>query len=212
MKTIVYFIRHSEPMTQTKDILNHDNLQIKNEKNPLSVIGEKKAEELSLNDEMKNVDILICSNYVRAISTAKYIAYQNNIDVNISEAFGERKFGINDWNEKPRNFDLKQIEDENYKLGNGESRKEVADRMYNELMKVLKENQGKRVAIVSHATAITFLFMNMFEYKLDSMKIKYNEKTIIDESFVWKAPEVFKIIYEDNELVSIENVRNFNDK
>lgn len=59
--------------------------QIKNEQNPLSDKGEILAQELSKIAELKNIDVLYSSNYVRAISTAKYIAEKNNIKINIDE-------------------------------------------------------------------------------------------------------------------------------
>lgn len=192
-------------MNNTKNINNTDDLQIQNEKTPLSVEGEEKAKSLSLKDEMQNIDLVISSNYVRAVSTAKYIAHQNKLDINIIEDFGERKFGVNKWDEKPKDFDKKQIDDENYKLKNGESRKETADRMYKALMNVLEKNKGKRIAIVSHATAITYLFMKMF--KSDGITISYNGKKLMDKNFVWNAPEIFKLVYENDNLISIENVR-----
>lgn len=207
MKTYIYLIRHSNPMNNKKYINNSDDLQIENEKNPLSVDGEERARDLSLIDDMKNIDVVISSNYVRAISTAKYIAYQNNLNINIIEDFGERKFGVKSWDEKPKNFTQRQIEDENYKMPNGESRKETADRMYKALMEVLNEYSGKKVSIVSHATAITYLFMKMFNYQKGTMNIDFNGRIIMDENFVWTAPEVFKLIYEDNKLVNVENVR-----
>lgn len=194
-------------MNNKININNSDDLQIENEKNPLSVDGEEEAGKLSLIDEMKDIELVISSNYVRAISTAKYIAYQNNLDINVIEGFGERKFGINSWDEKPKNFTQKQLEDENYKMPNGESRKETADRMYNALMGVLNEYSGKKVAIVSHATAITYLFMKMFNYQKGTMNIDFNGKKVTDENFVWNAPEVFKLIFEDDNLVDIENVK-----
>ena len=48
-----------------------------------------------------NFDIVYSSNYVRAISTAKYFT---NDKVNIDESFGERKFGISNQEELPANF------------------------------------------------------------------------------------------------------------
>lgn len=53
---------------------------------------------------MKNVDVVISSNYVRAIATAKYIAEYNNTNINIIDEFGERKFGIDNRNELPNDF------------------------------------------------------------------------------------------------------------
>lgn len=194
-------------MDNKKYINNSDDLQTENEKNPLSVDGEERARNLSLIDEMKDIDVVISSNYVRAISTAKYLAHQNKLDINIMEGFGERKFGVNSWNEKPKDFTQRQLDDENYKIKNGESRKETADRMYDTLMKVLDEYKGKRIAIVSHATAITYLFMKMFDYQKGTMNIDFNGIKVIDENFVWNAPEVFKLEFDNNEIVSVENVR-----
>lgn len=205
MNTIIYLIRHSEPTKIISHLINNDNLQIRNEKTVLSTSGEKKAEKLSSNEEMKNVDVVISSNYVRAIATAKYIAEYNNTNINIIDEFGERKFGIDNWNELPNDFEKKQIEDPNFKINNGENQREVADRMYNALIKVLNNYKGKKVVIVSHATAITFLFMKLGLYKDNC--IYYNNKKLIDSNFKWNAPEVFKLNFCDNDLQSIENIK-----
>ena len=89
--TYVYLIRHSEQLKIENMILENEDSQISNEKIILSIEGEKKAEEISKLTELSNIDVLWSSNYVRAISTAKYIASQNNIDINIDENFNERK-------------------------------------------------------------------------------------------------------------------------
>ena len=83
----------------------------------------------------KNFDIVISSNYVRAISTAKYFTKDKLF---IDDNFGERKFGVNSWDELPSGFELRQNDDENYKIGDGESQKEVRERVYKALMKVIK--------------------------------------------------------------------------
>lgn len=205
MKTTIYLIRHSIPSKNSDNIDITIPLQIRNEKNPLSPEGEQKAKELSKMSELKNIDVVISSNYVRALSTAKYIAKENNINIVVNEAFGERKHGINNWNELPENFEQRQLEDKLYKLPNGESQEEVANRMYNALLKVLKENKGKRVAIVSHATAITFLFIKLGKY-IDK-NIYFNDKIVIDKEFNWNAPEIFKLEFNDNKLINIKNIR-----
>lgn len=89
--------------------------------------------------------MVISSNYVRAMSTAKYFAARNNLPVLIDENFGERKFGINKWSEKPVDFEQKQREDKNYKIGDGESLNEVANRMNNELRKIVAKNENKKL-------------------------------------------------------------------
>ena len=57
----------------------------------LSINGERLAEELSNNAELQNIDELWSSSYSRAVCTAKYIAEKNNLLINISDNFGERK-------------------------------------------------------------------------------------------------------------------------
>lgn len=204
MNTTIYLIRHSEPTKIVNNGLGSDSLQVCNEKNILSSVGEKKAEKLSQIEEMQNIDLVISSNYVRAMSTAKYIAEANNVSINVIDEFGERKFGIDDWCELPENFGVKQIENPDFKIKNGECQREVAKRMYDALLEVLKENKGKRIAIISHATAITFLLMKLGVYK--DKKIYFNDDVVVDENFKWKAPEVFKFSFKDDKLMLIENI------
>jgi len=92
-KTIVYLIRHSEQLKINGIKKIEEDNQISNEKIILSVEGENKARELSEREELNNIDIVWSSNYVRAISTAKYIAYRNNLLINIDSNFNERKLG-----------------------------------------------------------------------------------------------------------------------
>lgn len=89
--THVYLIRHSEQLKIMNKIVKNEESQISNEKIILSVEGEKKAQEISKLEELDKIDTLWSSNYVRAIATAKYIAKQNNIEINIDESFNERK-------------------------------------------------------------------------------------------------------------------------
>lgn len=205
MEKIIYLMRHSEPLKNINSIFNNDVLQIWNEKGPLSVNGEEKAKRLAELNELKNIDLVISSNYVRAICTAKYIADSNNIQLNIIEEFGERKFGINSWDELPDSFEQKQIEDIDFKMVNGESRREVANRMNNALNYVLENYSQNRIAIVSHATAITFLFMKLAT--IVNGNLIFNNRVVINKEFSWNAPDVFKLIFDDNnKLIDIFHI------
>lgn len=92
-------MRHSRAM-KPQNINNTDLLQLQNEKQILTVNGEIIAKEKSQLEEPKNFNCVYSSNYVRAISTAKHFADEIKID----ERFGERKFGINNWDESPSDF------------------------------------------------------------------------------------------------------------
>ena len=148
MKTVVYLIRHSEKYKRFINIDNNDSFQLCNEKIILSNEGEEKAKKLSEIEELSNIDIVIASNYVRSIETAKYIADRNNKDIFIMDGCGERKIGTNSIEEYPKDFELKQYFDDSYKLPRGESKTEVTDRMYNSIISIINLYKGKRVAIV----------------------------------------------------------------
>ena len=106
--TTVYLIRHSKPINSNiNNNLNSDNLQIQNEKKCLSIEGEQMAQEKMNNPEFNDIDILFSSSFVRAIQTAKYLAKNNNIEINVVSDLGERKFGISSWNEFPEGFERK---------------------------------------------------------------------------------------------------------
>ena len=208
--TTIYLIRHSKTLKVNNEF-NNDNLQIQNEKYSLSIEGEQIAQDKLNKDDLNNIDTIYSSNYVRAIQTAKYIAEKNNLEINIDSDLGERKFGINNWNELPENFERNQLLDENYKIGNGESRKEVTNRMYNSILRILNDNKNKRIAIISHGTAITFLLNKWCNIEYINDKLRYSfEKNLLLEGYIDNC-DCFKLEFDDNNnIFNIEN--KFNNK
>lgn len=199
MKTI-YFMRHSEPLKPI-NINNNDSLQVQNEKWVLTVNGEMLEKEKSEYIELKNFDIVISSNYVRAISTAKYFTKDK---IFIDDNFGERKFGINNWDELPKDFGKRQFDDFNYKLPNGESINEVIEREYNSLINILNNSHDKKVLIVGHSTAIASLFSKWCEIDYTD-GYKFNGKRFFDGK--WNYCEAFKLQFDDNnDLISIDKL------
>lgn len=203
--TVVYLIRHSKTQ-KVNNSFNNDNLQIQNEKSILSIEGERIAQEKLNNEEFNNIDILYSSNYVRAIQTAKYIAERNNIDINIDSDLGERKFGINSWNDLPEGFEKRQLIDDTYKIGDGESQIEVKERMYNTLTSILNNNKDKRIAIVSHATAIIFLLKKWCDIEVSEGKgkITFNNNTVFNDILNYCV--TFKLEFDENNLINIESI------
>lgn len=202
MITTIYLMRHSIPFKEHRGTTNtNETILIENEKSPLSIAGEKLAEEKSSQEEFKNLDIVYSSNYVRAMATAKYFASANNLKVNIDEVFNERIHGVDSWSDLPQEFELKQFNDENFKVGYGESQKEVQTRMFNGLMKVLNENKGKRIAIISHSTAIAFLLKKWCEVFYDK-EYTFNNKVFFNGK--WEHLQSFKLEFKDDELINIE--------
>ena len=212
MKT-VYLIRHSKAM-KLNNKYNFESLQIQNEKNILSIEGEELARKKLVNSELTNLDLIASSNYSRAIGTAKYLTINNNKEIVILPNFGERKFGVDSYEELPKNFYKKQFEDENFKMSNGESIKEVKIRMINELSNLLSKDYN-RIAIVSHSKAIECLLAYWCKISIKELNIKTEDKTIeINIKFKDKNIKInniencmiFKLEFKNNELINIELV------
>ena len=204
--TTIYLIRHSKPL-KVNNNSNSDSLQIQNEKSSLSIEGENIAREKLYNEELQNIDIICSSNYVRAIQTAKYLAEKNSLEINVDSELGERRFGINSWDELPEGFEKQQVIDENYKIGNGESQVEVRKRMHNVIMKILSNNKGKRIAVFSHATAIVFLLKQWCSIEINNGKgnVEYNGNTIFNDSLNYCV--TFKLSFDDNNsLIDITGI------
>ena len=210
MNTIVYLIRHSTKFgPKYIDIYNtDDDDQLKTEKKMLSVEGEERAKILSNEKEFEDIDIVYCSNYVRAMQTAKYFLVKKNLHLNIDERLNERKKGTYD-HEKYPDFFTRQYLDKNFKSEDGESQVEVNKRMIEVFWEIVNNNKNKKIVIVAHGTSISFLLMNWCKL-LDVnesylRKFEYNNEVIINRQF--KAPEVFKLTLNDNnEILNIENL------
>ena len=188
--TTVYLLRHSEPL-KVNNIENSDSLQLQNEKWGLTINGENIAKEKSKNSELQDFDIVFSSNYVRAIATAKYFT---NDKINVVESFGERKFGIDNWNELPDDFSKKQYEDFDYKFSNGESLNMVINREYQALNNILNNYKNKKVLIVGHSTAIASLLTKWCD--VDFMgDYKFNNEVFFDGK--WNYCETFKLEFDE---------------
>ena len=183
---------------------NNESLQLQNEKMPLSIEGEELASNISKEEELQSIDVVISSNYVRAMATAKYISNANNVNLIVNSVFGERKFGINSWDELPSGFGLRQNNDENYKVGDGESQKEVRERVYKALIDVIDKYKDKRVVIVSHGSAILWLLKQWCDVNLVDKYVMFNGKIILEDN-VFNCT-TFKLEFDDKKLVNIEKV------
>lgn len=209
--TTIYLLRHSQPFRKLLGEYNANEVeQIRNEKNPLSVEGENLAKELSEREELQNIDVIYSSHYVRTMCTAKYIAENNNIKLNVDERLGERKFGVDDMSELPKTYFEDQFRNWDYKLDNGESTNEVSKRMNEILLEILNDNKGKTIAVVSHGTAISTMLKTWCNVILNEntklIEFYFNNNLVFDGN--WNCPELFKLEFsEKDNLVSINNIR-----
>jgi probable phosphoglycerate mutase len=208
-ETIIYLIRHSDRLREYGIINAQEDDQIRNEKFILSIDGEKKAKKLSKRKCLKNIDCLWSSNHVRAISTAKYIAIENNIDINIDSRFGERKLGdlatlkqlamgkVND-------YSTDQLLDPYLKNKDGENNIEVMKRMFEGISHLIDNNLNKRIAIVTHGAAIKFLLMKWCTYDHENASILYKGKFICNRHI--EPTDCIRLIFKNKELISIKKM------
>lgn len=204
MVTEVYFLKHSQyNRFNYYDV--DDTFLIKNERQILTCKGEKLADEVSNKEELQNIDVVFSSHYVRALSTAKYVASKNNIDINVSDKLGERIYG--NVNEDYEKFEKKQLLDFDYKVINGESLNDVKKRMTDYLKTILKIYEGKRICIVTHSACLIALFSAWCnkEYNCDEeLMLSYQGNVIINEYI--KDCELFKVTFDNLNVKNIEHI------
>lgn len=206
MNTIVYFIRHADTIDE-KGIRNtKETSQMINEKEILSIKGEEDSKRLSKNEELKNIDTIWCSSYVRAKQTAKYIAEENNLQINLDDRLNERKLGnleeiaIFMKDKKTRDPSQEQLLYPKFKTSDGESAEDTNKRMTEFLKECLNENKGKKIAIVSHGGSIKFLLLNWCKVN-ENMKLEYK-----DNELNFTSPSLLKLTFKDEELMNIEQI------
>ena len=202
MSTTVFLIRHSN--AKAIKLKGRSSLLERNKNTGLSREGRIIAKDFSKNKYLQNIDVLISSDYKRAIETALFFS-KNKKSYEINSLFGERIHGVNSFSELPKDFEKKQIEDENFRVGFGESQKEVRSRMYHALQEVLEFNKGKNVAIISHSTAITFLLLKWCSINKNG-EYEYKDKVIFNGE--WKPCTSFKLVFDDNNrLIDINEIK-----
>lgn len=101
--------------------------------------------------------------------------------------------------ELDRPYTIEQMLNSKLKCTNGESMEEVKARMDNSIKRIVNENLGKKVAIISHGASIKFFLMNWC--KLSGAYLYYKENCIRVNS-----PGVIKILIEDGSVVNIETI------
>lgn len=155
MKTKIYLIRH----TQTVGNIEH-RLTGREE---YEVTEKGKSYVSKMTERLKNVkfDIAYASTSKRTSETIQELADFNNLSIIEDEDLCEMYFGIYEgktWDEiniiNPKIDRLHQETNEICEIPEQETTEEVANRIYNEITKIVLENLGKTILICSHGVAI----------------------------------------------------------
>jgi len=206
-KTTIYLVRHAHKSNSVQYLSSSDENSI-DRLRPLSVKGIQQAENIAKLHCFQGVNVIYSSEYSRAIMTALFLAESCGCQIQVREAFNERLRRKNALVQMPDDFRLKQMRDINYKIGGGESRREVFERFYGGIANILREHRGQTIAIFTHKTAITMFLMNWCDYYIkEDVHLSYNNQVVF--SGKWNgSPEIFKMEFNHSIVTDILKVDN----
>lgn len=200
--TTIYLINNT--LTMNKLDYSEETLEQRRKMRILSIEGEKESEKLVNLDYLKRVNVIYSSPYVMSIGTAKYLAQELELEIEISRDLGERVLGaIGD--KKIRMINEMQENDFSYKLAGGESLNDTKRRMTSFINKVKRLEKDKTIAMFTHNVAITSYLSEYCTkgFNLDNRLIlNYGEEAIIDGA--WDGINIIEIIFDGDNVVSIK--------
>ena len=142
--TTIYFIRHAEP-----DYTIHDDME-----RPLTAEGEKSCSKVTKYLKDKKIDQIYSSPYKRAVDTVRDFSKASGLMIKTIYDLRERAVDSG-WIENFSEFVHNQWGNFDYKLGGGESLREVEIRSIPTLEALLRQYPGENIVIGSHGTAIS---------------------------------------------------------
>jgi 2,3-bisphosphoglycerate-dependent phosphoglycerate mutase len=182
MKTIIYMTRHAESP------YNEGNERTRG----LTPKGREDVNKVTeiLMDE--GIDVIISSPYARAILSVDDLAQRLNLEIRTFEDLRERHFAA----DEIEVTELMSVINENfngsdYALPGGESNSDCQNRSINVLKGILKEYEGKKIAIGTHSVVMT-LMMNYYDSNYGSDFLNQLTK-----------PDIYRMQFDNLELEEI---------
>lgn len=200
--TTIYLINNSLTMNNI-NFSDRESLISRREKRILSIEGEKESAKLANSSLLAKVNVIYSSPYVMSIGTAKYLANNLGIDINIKDNIGERVLGELG-SKKIRQVSEIQENDFDYRLNGGESFNDVRIRMLGFIHQILREDEDKTIAVFTHNVAITCLLSEYCDkgFNLDNRLIlNYENDAIVDGA--WDGINVIELVFDNGNLESI---------
>ena len=150
----VYLLRHG---ATDNNLAKPPRLQGKTVDGPLSAEGRRQAELAAQGLQHQQLDAVFCSPLRRAQETAEIVARPHRLDVQVVPQISEVDVGAwegRTWEEIERSEPelYRQFMDDPARHGyrDGESLTDVRDRVVPVLDQLLRDNQGKRIAVIAH--------------------------------------------------------------
>ena len=104
-------------------------------------------------------------------------------------------------NKKTKDPSQEQLLDIKFKTSDGESAEDTRKRMTNFFDKILKEYEGKKIAVISHGGSIKFFLLNWCKVD-ENIKLVYNN-TVLNIT----SPCLLKMTFRKNELINLEQIK-----
>ncbi len=170
METVLYIVRHGFSIANAEKIFTgHTNI-------PLSELGVKQASHVTDYFLDKKVDVIYSSDLDRAYDTVKGVADSKNLEIIKNQNLREIYAG--EWEGKTFSELLEQYPDysmwrttvHKVRTTGGESVMELANRVYNEVLKIAKAEIGKTVLIGTHATPLRALIAKISGGSFEKMQ------------------------------------------
>lgn len=200
MKSKIFIVRHTETVGNVeKRLTGRQDYEITNR-------GKILVDELT--DHFKNIkfDRIYASTSQRTVKTVEKLAELNGISVEEKEELCEMYFGIYDgwkWEEVDRvNPQVKLNQNKtNEILGipNQENTDDVANRIYECILNLARQNEGKTILICSHGVAI-----EAFLRKIAGVPFRYEK-----EKFCQHNVAINELEFENDEfyIIQLANIR-----
>lgn len=200
MKSKIFIVRHTETVGNVeKRLTGRQDYEITNR-------GKILVDELT--DHFKNIkfDRIYASTSQRTVKTVQKLAELNGIRVEEKEELCEMYFGIYDgwkWEEVDRvNPQVKLNQNKtNEILGipNQENTDDVANRIYECILNLARQNEGKTILICSHGVAI-----EAFLRKIEGVPFRYEK-----EKFCQHNVAINELEFENDEfyIIQLANTR-----
>ena len=191
MKTRLFIVRHTETIGNVEKRLTG------RQDYSITANGEILIQKLTRELENIKFDKIYSSTSGRAIKTIEQIANKQKLKIEESDELCEMYFGIYDgWKWEDVNKiqpEIKQKQNEiNEIIGipKQESMEETANRIYDYILRILKDNEGKTILVSSHGIAI-----EAFLRKIENVKFRYER-----EKFCQHNVAINELEYENNKF------------
>ena len=191
MKTRLFIVRHTETIGNVEKRLTG------RQDYSITANGEILIQKLTKELENIKFDKIYSSTSGRAIKTIEQIANKQKLKIEESDELCEMYFGIYDgWKWEDVNKiqpEIKQKQNEiNEIIGipKQESMEETANRIYDYILRILKDNEGKTILVSSHGIAI-----EAFLRKIENVKFRYER-----EKFCQHNVAINELEYENNKF------------